>query len=137
MRSFVWKDMVRVTVREITRGQQMDLWKIVRSSPDIPVDELLERVNEHTARAAVVRVELSDTDGWREVDGKVDIGDGYTLTVPLTGDALKELPVSLANGILRAALDENETVSTLINFTWRVVLNTASENESTLENEAS
>jgi hypothetical protein len=114
MSTFIWKDLVKVTTREMTRAQHIaaarDLMRFARSTPD--EYETAAYLDDLIAAAATVTVFVSDgNDGWALVSKTGTFtyqGIEYTLEMPLTASGLQQLPTSLMHEWAGAAIADNE-----------------------------
>ena len=112
MSEFVWKDQIKVTLQEISRGDQFAIWRDIQKAGflngETPLEEN-EAIAELIAARSVSGVFDCEKNQWKAADTIL----GHPL--PITPETFGKLPMTLANGIIRAALDENggllETVS--------------------------
>lgn len=110
MASFVWKDQIKVTVGELSRADQLDLWREItdRNLSDLEAVLQNERIGELIAVKATRAVEaLQKT----EVEFS-----------PLTVEAFNRLPMSLANEWIKAAMVENGGLAAVLSFPSASVL---------------
>lgn len=116
MNSFIWRDKVRVTVRELSRAGQLRAWQAIRTNESDEFAVKLARVQEAIAAEAVTLIEVCDNGAWIPVTKTLEL-DGFTLPYPLTAAAIAELPGSLGNEIVRAAMEANNGIDDFLSLT--------------------
>ena len=121
MPAFEWKDTLRVVVGEITRGQQMAIWREIADGElkDLNVIDQQERIAEIVAAYATKSVSVRNGKGWKPVDSHVVIESddvAIEFDLPLTNDGLSNMPLSLARDWMTTALEANGGLTAIINF---------------------
>lgn len=113
MSEFIWKNQVKVVTREITRGEQFDVWETARRLGWLEatgIAESDERIAELVAQFATVAVYDCHKNKWQEAEQVFDVA------LPMTADRFRDLPLSLANGWIEAALKENGGLMNVLSF---------------------
>lgn len=113
MSEFVWRDQYKVMTREITRGEQFDVWETARRLGWLEATGIAdsdERIAELIAQFATVAVYDCHKNKWQETDKVFDV------SLPITADHFRDLPLSLANGWIEAALKENGGLLNVLSF---------------------
>lgn len=116
MSEFIWKDSIKVVTREITRGEQFDIYNEVRRLgllENVTLDTAIqndERIAELIAVQATVDAYYSDNGLWKQQP------DVLGIPLPITAEGLNALPKSLANGWIEAAIRDNEDVLSVMSF---------------------
>lgn len=124
MAEFVWKDQVKIITREWTRAEQMAFWARVLPGGDlnslVREGSLLadEKLLEYVAVLSTVEVHIQNGRGWKPLTGNKDLG-GFILSMPPSQEQFGGMPVSLANGWIEAAQQENGQLLDILNFTSR------------------
>jgi len=117
MATIEWKAVIRVRVGELTRTGQFDLWRAVQDSGLLDLSQQEQVLNwtrggdELVAAQATRSVEVCEDGVWRALRGEsatvlVD-DEPVTVGFPFTPALFGDLPKSLANPWIRAALDVN------------------------------
>ena len=125
MAEFIWKDTIKITTRELTRGELVTFWGRILKGGDlnalvaggttlISEEKLLEVI----AAEATAAVAVQNGKGWKTITESAEV-DGVVLPWPMESEAFLALPMSLANGWLIAAQQETGDMNTLLNFTAR------------------
>lgn len=118
MGEFVWRDQIKVVTREITRGEQFDIFTDVRRLGllnNITIDTAIqndERIAELIAARSTVAVYDCDTakNKWRTAESVMGVA------LPITPEGFNALPKSLANGWIETAIRDNEDVLSVMSF---------------------
>jgi hypothetical protein len=117
MSEFVWKNRYKIITDEITRGSQISIWNEVRNrgllshtldGEAISVEDM-EDIAEVVAVYATTAVYECEKNRWKTANKVLDI------VLPITPDGFNQLPISLANGWIEAAVKDN-TLLSFINF---------------------
>jgi hypothetical protein len=124
MAEYIWKDKVKVITREWTRGELLEFWGRIIQGGDLQplvdsatwVDEGVLR--EHVAAQSTAEIHVRNGNGWKRVTEPVTI-DGFTLLIPASQTMFADMPVSLVDGWIAAAEEENGELSAILNFTSR------------------
>jgi hypothetical protein len=112
----VWKDQIKVTVREITRGEQFDIFNEVRRLgllDNVTMENAIqndERIAELIAVRSTVAVYDCDKNKWKTAESVMGV------PLPITPEGFNALPKSLANGWIEAAIRDNEDVLSVMSF---------------------
>jgi hypothetical protein len=113
---FVWKDQIKVLTREITRGEQFDIYNDIRRLgllENISLDTAIqndERIAELIAALATVKVYDCHKNKWQEAEKVFDV------SLPIQPQDFNRLPKSLANGWIETAVRDNEDVLSVFSF---------------------
>jgi hypothetical protein len=116
MASLQWNEHIRIVVSEMSWKQQIACsaefvaWMQAESTKQ---DQLARQVTIITMLILHSRVRVYRDDELLAA-GAHDLGDGVTLTLPLTKESLEDLPASLAGFLVKAAQEENP--QTITNF---------------------
>ena len=116
MSEFIWKDSIKIIVREITRGEQFDIANDVRRLgllENITMENAIqndERIAELITARATVAVYDCEKNKWKAATEVMGI------PLPITPEGFNALPKSLANGWIEAAIRDNEDVLSVMSF---------------------
>lgn len=116
MAEFIWRDQYKIICREITRGEQFDIYNDIRRLgllDNITLETALqndERIAELIAARSTVAVYNCEKGKWQEAKTVLDV------PLPMTPDKFNALPISLANGWIKAVIEENGDVLSVISF---------------------
>jgi hypothetical protein len=123
MEPFEWKGVVRVRLGEITRGQQLELWRLMRQDEDATDEELVlqnQQINALVAAYATRKVSVCQGDKWVDVGETAqdfDVGfDVITLTKPKSASDFDAFPRSLASDWIDAAVEANGGFVSVMSF---------------------
>lgn len=115
---------MRVVVGEITRGQQLNLFKMMRTdNSELTEEEQFAHAQELNATVAIYatrKVQVCQGGEWVDVNkaSEFDLGfDIVKLVKPTTSADFDTLPRTLAGGWVEAALAENGGLVSLMSFT--------------------
>ncbi len=111
MSEFVWRDQYRIICEEISRADQFSLWRDVQK---LPSESDATIANEIFAEVltiySTVAVYEKFNGNWEAVNGDSRV------SLPITSERLRALPRTLANGWIKAALEENGSVFESLDF---------------------
>lgn len=123
MAMFEWKGVVRVRLGEITRGQQLELWRMMQSDDKASDEELVlqnQRINALVAAYAARKVSVCQDGKWVDVGDtaqEFDVGfDVITLSKPKSAEDFDAFPRSLASGWIDAAVEANGGFVSVMSF---------------------
>lgn len=119
MSEFVWRDTYRIICEEISRANQFSFWREVQKLPpegDATISN--EMHAEILTIYSTVAVYEKINGNWEAVNGNSRV------SLPMTSDRLRALPRTLANGWIRAALEENVSVFESLDFPTASLRNT-------------
>lgn len=137
MSEFVWKDSIKIVVREITRGEQFDIVNDVRRLgllENITMENAIqndERIAELITARATVAVYDCEKNKWKPATEVMGI------PLPITPEGFNALPKSLANGWIEAAIRDNEDVLSVMSFPSASVRSSNAGSEAKSESESS
>lgn len=113
MGEFIWKEQIKIVTREITRGEQFEVWNTSRRlgwMQAATIEESDERIAELVAQFATAAVYDCRKNKWQEASEVFDV------PLPITADRFRDLPLSLANGWIESALKENGGLMNILSF---------------------
>lgn len=113
MAEFIWRDQYKILTREITRGEQFDVWETARARGWLQattISEADERIAELITQLATVAVYECQKNKWHEANTVLSV------SLPITPDGLRSLPLSLANGWIAKALEDNGGLMNILSF---------------------
>ena len=137
MSEFIWKDSIKIIVREITRGEQFDIANDVRRLgllENITMENAIqndERIAELITARATVAVYDCEKNKWKAATEVMGI------PLPITPEGFNALPKSLANGWIEAAIRDNEDVLSVMSFPSASVRSSNAGSEPKSESESS
>lgn len=128
MKTFEYQDVLRVTVGQLTRAQQLDFWRdghlIINSaeseksengaSNNMLTNLLLE---DSVTVLCTTKIEVCKDGKWKPVSKPVKVslnGEDYEVSHPMTLDRYRQLPMSLTNRWSENAIALNGDVSQVL-----------------------
>ena len=136
-----WKDKVRVRVGELTRAGQFDLWRAAEQNGLINVDNgettihWSRECDNLVAAVATRLIEVCEGGAWKPLTSgdtyALQIDDDLTSTLhfPMRAADFDDLPKSLANPWIQAAIQENGGLHDALFFVSSLVTFTTENNE--------
>jgi len=117
MKTFVWRDLIKVVTGEITRLQQLRLQRDIANMAaiieDMSNEEALMYLDDLMAMRATRALYVCVDGAWQEISAPLEVevsGEPLTFAMPMTPELFQQLPGSLTTPWLDAVQEENQFV---------------------------
>lgn len=116
MHQFVWNNLVRITVGEMSRADHFDYSAAIRGYFDVSNDAFLMAADDLLVSHSPTLIEVCVDGQWTAVEGEISLREGIDTLIlkrKMSLNDVRQLPISLFNQWSMAATDANPYIRNL------------------------